>query len=109
MGKDGMPPVTAIMNAKTGAVVAMIEDIGGADMVNYNAKNNQYYTASRTQPGGPVLGVIDAATNKLVQKIAIQGGYPHSVTSDDTSGMVYLPVGTVSGGDGTIHVFAPAS
>jgi len=109
MGKDGMPPVTAIMNAKTGAVVAMVEGIGGADMVNYNAKNNQYYTASRTQPGGPVLGVIDAATNKLTQKIAIQGGYPHSVTSDEASGMVYLPVGVVGGGDGTIHVFAPAS
>jgi DNA-binding beta-propeller fold protein YncE len=108
-GKEDMPPVTAIMNAATGTVVAMVEGIGGADMVNYNAHNNQYYTASRLQPGGPVLGVIDATTNKLVQKIAIKGGYPHSVASDEASGQVYLPVGTVDGGDGTIHVYAPAS
>ena len=107
-GKEGMPPVTAVMNWKTGAVVAMVPEIGGADMVDYNAKNNQYYTASRLQPGGPVLGVIDAGTNKLVQKIAIHGGYPHSVTSDEASGMVYVPVGVVGGGDGTIHVYAPA-
>ena len=107
MGKDGMPPVTAVMNWNTGAVT-MVEDIGGTDMVEDNARNNQYYTASRLQPGGPVLGVIDAATNKLIQKIAIHGGYPHSVTSDEASGMVYVPVGVVGGGDGMIHVYAPA-
>ena len=106
-GKDGMPPVTAIIDAKAGRVVAMVAGIGGADMVNYNARNNQYYTASRTQPGGPVLGVIDATTHQLVQTIPIQGGYPHSVTSDEASGLVYLPVGVVDGGDGTIHVFGP--
>jgi DNA-binding beta-propeller fold protein YncE len=106
-GKDDMPPVTAVMNAGSGALVTMVEGIGGADMVNYNARNNQYYTASRLQPGGPVLGVIDAATNKLVQKIPVKGGYPHSVASDDATGQVYLPVGAVDGGDGTIHVYGP--
>ncbi len=105
-GKGGMPPVIAVLNAKTDTIM-LVPGIGGADMVNYNARNNQYYTASRTQPGGPVLGVIDAGTNALVQTIAIQGGYPHSVTSDEASGQVYLPVGVVDGGDGTIHVFAP--
>jgi len=105
-GKE-MPPIVAVMNARTGAVVADIPDIGGADMVNYNARNNQYYIASSGNPGGPVLGVIDAATNKLVQKIAVTGGSPHSVTSSEANGHVFLPVGTGSGGDGTIHVFAP--
>ena len=77
-------------------------------MVNYNAKNGQYYTASRDNPGGPVLGVIDAKTNTLVQKVAITGGNPHSVTSSETTGHVYVPVGAVGGGDGMIHVFAPS-
>ena len=107
-GKE-MPAMTTIMNARTGAVVATVPGLGGADMVNYNARNNQYYTASRDNPGGPVLGVIDAKTNKLVQTIAITGGAPHSVTSSEASGRVYLPVGATGGGDGKIHVFAPSS
>ena len=104
-----MPAETVIMNAKSGAVVATVPGIGGADMVNYNARNGQYYTASRDNPGGPALGVIDAKTNSLVQIIPIKGGNPHSVTSSEANGHVYVPVGAVGGGDGTIHVFAPAS
>jgi DNA-binding beta-propeller fold protein YncE len=107
-GKE-LPAVITIMNAKTGAVVATVPGLGGADMVNYNAKNNQYYTASRDNPGGPALGVIDAGTNKLIQMIAITGGAPHSVTSSEANGHVYVPVGMVGGGDGTVHVFAPKS
>ena len=104
---EEMPAATTVMNAKTGAVVAVIPGLGGADMVNYNARNGQYYTASRNNPGGPVLGVIDATTNALVQKVAIEGGAPHSVASSETDGHVFVPVGAVKGGDGTIHVYAP--
>ena len=109
-GADGkeMPAATTIMNAKTGNVVAVIPGLGGADMVNYNARNGQYYTASRGNPGGPVLGVIDAKTNRLVQTIPIAGGAPHSVTSSEASGHVFVPVGAVGGGDGSIHVYAPS-
>ncbi len=53
--------------------------------------------------------MIDATTNKLIQTISIKGGTPHSVTSSETNGHVYVPVGTVGGGDGSVHVFAPAS
>ncbi len=102
-----MPAVTTIMNSDTGAVIATVPGLGGADMVNYNARNNQYYTASRANPSGPVLGVIDAGTNTLVQEIAIQGGSPHSVTSREANGHVYVPVAAVGGGDGTIHVYSP--
>ena len=104
-----MPAETVIMNSGSGAVVARVPGIGGADMVNYNARNGQYYTASRDNPGGPALGVIDAKTNTLVQTIPLKGGNPHSVTSSEANGHVYVPVGAVGGGDGTIHVFAPAS
>ncbi len=107
-GKE-MPAATTIMNANTGTVVAVIPSIGGADMVNYNARNGQYYTASRGNPGGPALGVIDATTNTLVQTIKITGGAPHSVASSEATGQVFVPVGAVGGGDGTIHVYAPAS
>ena len=104
-----MPAETVVMNARSGAVVATVPGIGGADMVNYNARNGQYYTGSRDNPGGPALGVIDASTKRLVQTIPLTGGNPHSVTSSETTGHVYVPVGAVGGGDGKIHVFAPAS
>lgn len=104
---EEMPAVTVIMNAKTGAVVATIPGLGGSDEVNYNARNNQYYTASRGNPGGPALGVIDAASNALVQVVRIVGGTPHSVASSESTGHVYVPVGATGGGDGTIHIYAP--
>ena len=104
-----MPAATTIMNSKTGAVVAVVPGIGGADMVNFNARNGHYYTASRGNPGGPVLGVIDASTNTLIETIPITGGAPHSVASSEATGHVFVPVGAVGGGDGTIHVYAPAS
>ena len=106
-GKE-MPAATTIMNAKTGLVVATVPGLGGADEVAYNARNGQYYTASRGNPGGPVLGVIDASTDKLVEMIPIKGGAPHSVASSEATGHVFLPVGAVGGGDGAIHVYAPA-
>lgn len=102
-----MPAATTIMNARTGRVVAVVPGLGGADMVNYNAKNGQYYTASVANPGGPVLGVIDAFTNTLVQTIPITGGVAHSVASNETTGHIFVPVGAVDGGDGKIHVYAP--
>jgi DNA-binding beta-propeller fold protein YncE len=89
-------------------VVANVPDIGGADQVNYNKKNNQYYIAARAMKGGPVLGVIDAGTNKLVQKIATTGGTPHSVASNEADGHVFLPVGSGDGGCSCIQVFALA-
>ena len=107
-GKE-MPALTVVMNARSGSVVATVPGIGGADMVNYNARNGQYYTGSRNNPGGPAIGVIDARTNRLVQTIPLPGGNPHSVTSSEANGHVYVPVGAVGGGDGTIHIFAPAS
>lgn len=100
------PAIITIMNTKTGKVVANVADIGGADMADYNKKNNQYYVAARAMKGGAVLGVIDAATNKLVQKIPLTGGNPHSVASSEENGHVFVPVG-VTGGDGAIHVYAP--
>jgi len=99
----------AVMNAKSGKLVATIPDIGGADMVAYSKKNNQYYIGGGNNPGGGTLGVIDAATNKLVQKIAMKGAStPHSVAVDDNTGHVLVPGGGGEGGCSCIQVLAPA-
>jgi hypothetical protein len=105
-GKKVGPPILVVMNAKTGKVVANIPEIGGADMVAYSPKNGQYYSGSSNMQPGPVFGVIDAKTNKLVQKIDITGGSPHSVAVNESNGHVYLPVGKPNGGCGCIQIFA---
>jgi DNA-binding beta-propeller fold protein YncE len=106
-GKKGLAPVITIMNAKTGKVVANVADIGGADMVAYSKKNNQYYTGTSNMEGGAVLGVIDAKTNKLVQKIPMKGAStPHSVAVNDNNGHVFVPGGGGDGGCSCIQVFA---
>ena len=106
-GEDGLPPVITVINAKTGAVVKNIEGIGAADMVAYNPKVGQYYTASRAMKGGPVLGVIDAKTNTLVQSIKLTGGNPHSVAVSQANNHVFVPIGASKGGCGCIAVYAP--
>jgi DNA-binding beta-propeller fold protein YncE len=106
-GKDGMPPIIVVMSSKTGAPVATVADIGGADMVAYSKKNNQYYTGSSNMPGGAVLGVIDAATNKLIQKVPMKGpSTPHSVAVNDTNGHVIVPGGSGDGGCNCIQILA---
>lgn len=108
-GKDGMPPVAVIMNAKSGKVVATIPGIGGADMVAYSKKNNAYYFGGSNNPGGGVLGVIDAKTNTLVQKVDMKGSStPHSVAVDDATGHVFVPGGAGAGGCSCIMVFGRA-
>jgi hypothetical protein len=102
---DKAPPIIAIMNSKSGKLVANVPDIGGADEIAYSRKNNQYYIPSRL-PDGITLGVIDAATNRLVQKLPITGGNPHSVAVND-DGHVFVPVGVADGGCGCIQVYAP--
>jgi DNA-binding beta-propeller fold protein YncE len=104
-GKDGMPPIIQIMNAKSGKVVATVADIGGADMVAYSAKNKQYYIGGGNNPDGAALGVIDANTNKLVQKVPQKGqSTPHSVAVNDKNGHVFVPGG--DGGCNCIQVYA---
>jgi hypothetical protein len=106
-GNDGMPPVILVMNAGTGAAAAVIPEIGGADMVAYGVKNDQYYVGGSHMPGGGILGVIDAKRNKLVQKLPMPGVItPHSLSVDDNTGHVFVPSNAEGGGCGCIQVLA---
>jgi hypothetical protein len=102
-GEEGMPAIFVVMNARTGKVVATIHAAGGADEVYYSAKNHEYYTGSAGMGG---VFVIDALTNRLVEKIPT-GGHAHSVAASDVTGKVFVPEGA-SGGCGCVRVFAPA-
>jgi DNA-binding beta-propeller fold protein YncE len=87
----GMAPVTVVVDAKNETIVARIPGIGGADEVWYDSGKNRYYTASRDQPGGPVLGVIDAKTNMLAESVPT-GMNAHSVAADAKTGSVWVPL-----------------
>lgn len=106
---SGLPPEFVVMKTD-GSVVKVIPGLGGADMVAYNPKVQQYYTASRDMPDAPELGVIDAKSNTLVQRIKLPGGNPHSVAVSEKNNHVFLPLSAKNGGcNGCVAVFAPGS
>ncbi len=49
-GKEGMPPIFVVMNAKSGKVVATIADAGGADEVAYSREWSVYPVRRASMP-----------------------------------------------------------
>src|SRR5580692_8219747 len=108
--------ITLAINAQTKAQTP-IANITGSDEVWYNSGDGRYYTGSSrdcTVPGSPcpkasqqtpVLGVIDAEANTLIEKVPQSSG-SHSVAADSELNRIFVPqvapvaiVGT--GGDTT--------
>jgi len=105
--KDTLKPQQALFDRKTGKAT-FIAGLGGSDMSAADTKLPQYYTASvgNADPG-PVLGVIDAKTLKVVQKIPTTG-LAHSVAANPKNHHVFVPsAGGDFGGCGCVIVYAP--
>ena len=93
--------ITLVMNAVS-RVQTPIVHITGSDEVWFNAGDDRYYTGSNrdcTVPGSPcpnasqqtaVLGVIDAGTNKLIEKVP-QSSNSHSVAADSKRNLIFVP------------------
>jgi hypothetical protein len=93
--------ITLVMNAVSQAEI-QVKNITGSDEVWYNEGDNRYYTGSSrdcTVPGTPcpkasqqtaVLGVIDAATNNLIEKVP-QSSNSHSVAADAKHNFIFVP------------------
>jgi len=98
---DGAHAQTIIIDDTDGHVVATITEVGGSDEVWYNPGDNRYYTASRSMTSNgmkdgkptPVVGVIDAGTNKWITNIP-SGKNAHSVAVDPRNNRVYVPIPT---------------
>jgi len=106
--KDKRPPVQMVFDVKTGKVTATIAGIGGTDMSGADPGLGLYYTASAGNGEGSALGVIDAKTHTLIQKIPT-AGRAHSVAVNTKNHHVYVPEGATGGGCGCIRVFAPSN
>ena len=87
----GFPAKSLVMDAHTGKIVATIAQVGGSDEVWYDPKSHNYYLAAAANPGGPVLGVIDALTNRWVANLP-SGAHAHSVAADPRTGRVFVPI-----------------
>lgn len=85
------PTKSIIMDARTGDIVANITQVGGADEVWFNPGDKHFYLAARRNPGGPVLGVIDAETNTWLQNVPT-GTNAHSVAAARKNNHIFVPL-----------------
>jgi hypothetical protein len=94
-------PSQVIMDAKTGQIDRAVAGVGGSDEVWFNDGDGRYYTASRNNPGGPVLGVIDAEDQTLVQVVPTFNtpassppprGTTHSLAANPRNNHVLVPL-----------------
>jgi hypothetical protein len=96
-------PISIIMTAATGHIRSVIKGVSGNDEVWFNRGDGRYYLAARNQPGGPVLGVVDARSGTLRQVIPTvnqaavpspspQAGTAHSVAVDSTNNRAFVPL-----------------
>jgi hypothetical protein len=101
---------TQVINAKTKNFVN-VGGLTGSDEVWFNSGDNRYYTGSNAnpKPAGPVLGVIDAETNFLIETIPQSSG-SHSVAADSANNHIFVPqvapVAVVGTGGDTSNVGA---
>ena len=80
-----------MLDALNGMLLNVITQIHGADQVWYNSSDRRFYVASNTPPA-PVLGVIDAATNRFLQAIPT-GPSAHSVAAFREGNHIFVPFG----------------
>jgi len=80
--------VTMVLNPRTGALTT-IDRVGGSDEAWFNPGDNHYYVAAGGNDGGPVLGVIDATSNKWIENVETAPG-SHSVAADPESNRIFV-------------------
>jgi hypothetical protein len=103
-GPSGNSP-TAVINERTGEVVATLNQESGSDEVDYNPADNQYFLARSGVPNTGVpqfLGVVDAGpparedASVSTSPGGTGAGGNHSVAADPVTGHVYVPIGSTS-------------
>ena len=85
------PPNLIVLDARTGSLLANIPQVGGADEVWFNEGDGRFYVAARDNPGGAVLGVIDAVTNTWIENVRTAFN-AHSVAADRKNNHVLVPL-----------------
>jgi hypothetical protein len=96
-------------NGGNGSLKA-INQVSGGDEVWFDPSTDLSFVTAQNNIGGPVLGIIDDATQSWLENVATSPG-AHSVAADPVSGEVFVPFGGVAGNTtcptGCVGVFAP--
>lgn len=80
-----------ILDAKTGQVIVTLTQVGGSDQVWFNPSDSRYYLAARYNPGGAVLGIIDARSNTWVENVpSVKGA--KSLAVNPKTNRVFMPL-----------------
>jgi hypothetical protein len=98
-----------IFDPTTNTVVKVFPGLNGVDQVWYDPTTNRWFAAAGNAAGGPILGIIDAATDSIFQILNTTPG-DHSVSVDPISKEIFVPFGAIAGNtvcpNGCIAVFA---
>jgi hypothetical protein len=91
-------PRTYVINGSTGEIVANLTQVGGVDYVAYNPVDHHYYlgardyfTSATDTAASPVLGVIDADTNKWIENFPT-GTNAHAVAVNPYNNEIFVPI-----------------
>jgi hypothetical protein len=91
-GNNPSDKTLLVINAVT-KVQIPIANITGADEVWFNEGDGRYYcgcSRNNQPPAGPVLGVVNAGTNALIETIPQSSG-SHSVAADSQKNRIFVP------------------
>src|SRR5262249_9125272 len=88
-GNNPSDTQTTIISAKTLQTVS-VNGITGSDEVFFNAGDRRYYLGASKNPGGAVLGVVDAETKFFIESIPQSSGSP-SVAADSKRNLIFVP------------------
>ena len=107
---EAFPPNEYVIDGTSGAILATITNVGGVDETWYNPGDNRYYLAARDMPNGPVMGVIDAATNVWLENVTTNAN-SHSIAVDSSNNHAFVPlqaggICTSQSSNGCIGVYA---
>ncbi|MFP6557897.1 YncE family protein [Paraburkholderia sp. B3] len=100
----GFPARTLLLNVDTDEVSRTFGQVGGSDEIWYDPASGHYVLAAVGNPGGPVVGIIDARRVRWIGNVPTGKG-AHSIASEN--GTIFVPVGAGSANcpRGCIEVF----
>ena len=95
IGNGNGGSTTIVLNPGYGGAMPSVVasfNVSGEDEVWYDPTTGRWFLSARNNTGGPVLGIIDASTDLLLQLVATDLS-AHSVAVDPISGEVFVPFG----------------
>jgi hypothetical protein len=88
-GNNPSDKITLVIDAKTKQEIP-VAGVTGSDEVFFNRGDRRYYLGASKDLSGAVLGIVDAETNLLVEKIPQSTG-SHSVAADSLLNRIFVP------------------